>query len=76
MEKHGTRLAWCSDEFYLLAGLPLPEKSFYEDMAQLENGVGMLRLLLSQADMALDEPGGGRTGPLLGGHRSLRGTLH
>ena len=36
--------------------LPLPEKSFYEDMAQLENGVGMLRLLLSQADMALDEP--------------------
>ena len=25
-------------------------------MAQLENGVGMLRLLLSQADMALDEP--------------------
>ena len=56
MEKKGTRLAWCSDEFYLLAGLPLPEKSFYEDMAQLENGVGMLRLLLSQADMALDEP--------------------
>ena len=56
MEKQGTRLAWCSDEFYLLAGLPLPEKSFYEDMAQLENGVGMLRLLLSQADMALDEP--------------------
>ena len=55
MEKKGTRLAWCSDEFYLLAGLPLPEKSFYEDMAQLENGVGMLRLLLSQADMALDE---------------------
>ena len=53
MEKKGTRLAWCSDEFYLLAGLPLPEKSFYEDMAQLENGVGMLRLLLSQADICL-----------------------
>lgn len=56
LEEHGTRLAWCSDEFYLLAGQPLPEKSFYEDMAQLENGVGMLRLLLSQAEMALDEP--------------------
>ena len=56
LASHGTRLAWCSDEFYLLAGQPLPEKSFYEDMAQLENGVGMLRLLLSQADMALDEP--------------------
>jgi putative radical SAM enzyme (TIGR03279 family) len=56
LAERGTRLAWCSDEFYLLAGRPLPEKSFYEDMAQLENGVGMLRLLLSQADMALDEP--------------------
>ena len=56
MKEHGTRLAWCSDEFYLLAGQPLPEKPFYEDMAQLENGVGMLRLLLSQAEMALDEP--------------------
>ena len=55
MKEHGTRLAWCSDEFYLLAGQSLPEKSFYEDMAQLENGVGMLRLLLSQAEMALDE---------------------
>lgn len=56
MKEHGTRLAWCSDEFYLLAGQPLPEKAFYEDMAQLENGVGMLQLLLSQAEMALDEP--------------------
>ena len=56
MKEHGTRLAWCSDEFYLLAGQSLPEKAFYEDMAQLENGVGMLRLLLSQAEMALDEP--------------------
>ena len=52
--KHGTSLAWCSDEFYLLAGRPLPEKAYYEDMNQLENGVGMLRLLLSQAELALD----------------------
>ena len=44
-DAHGTALVWCSDEFYLLAGRPLPEKGYYEDMAQLENGVGMLRLL-------------------------------
>ena len=50
----GTSLAWCSDEFYLLAGRPLPEKSYYEDMNQLENGVGMLQLLLSQARLALE----------------------
>ena len=54
LEKNGTGLAWCSDEFYLLAGRPLPEKAYYEDMNQLENGVGMLRLLLSQAQLALE----------------------
>ena len=54
LEKHGTSLAWCSDEFYLLAGRALPEKAYYEDMNQLENGVGMLRLLQSQAELALE----------------------
>ena len=51
----GTTLAWCSDEFYLIAGRELPEKGYYEEMAQLENGVGMLRLLLRQAELALEE---------------------
>ena len=36
---------WCSDEFYLQAGLDLPADEFYEEYTQLENGVGMLRLL-------------------------------
>ena len=58
LEKSGSTFAWCSDEFYLLAGRDLPEKGYYEDMNQLENGVGMLRLLLSQAELALaDVPG-------------------
>ena len=56
LAQRGTRLAWCSDEFYLIAGRSLPDKAFYEDMNQLENGVGMLRLLLSQAHMALEDP--------------------
>lgn len=55
MKKNGTSLAWCSDEFYLLAGRPLPDKGYYEDMNQLENGVGMLRLLQSQARLALED---------------------
>lgn len=55
MEKSGSTFAWCSDEFYLLAGRPLPEKGYYEDMNQLENGVGMLRLLTSQAELALED---------------------
>ncbi len=55
LQERGTTMAWCSDEFYLLAGRPLPEKSYYEDMDQLENGVGMLQLLLSQATMAIED---------------------
>ena len=55
MEKSGSTFAWCSDEFYLLAGRDLPEKSYYEDMNQLENGVGMLRLLTSQVELALED---------------------
>jgi len=42
LEFYGTRIVFCSDEFYLKAGLPLPDDSFYEDYSQIENGVGML----------------------------------
>ena len=45
LERLGTRLFWCSDEFYLKAERPLPEDEFFEDYTQLENGVGMLTLL-------------------------------
>ncbi len=39
--KFGTRLVYASDEFYLKAGLPLPENEEYEDYPQIENGVGL-----------------------------------
>ena len=61
LAERGTRLVWCSDEFYLLAGRPLPDKPYYEEMAQLENGVGMLRLLTSQAAMSLEDAEGTET---------------
>lgn len=61
-ETHGTTLFWCSDEFYLRAGRPIPEDAYYEDYTQLENGVGMMRLLRTEFDsaMALAE----ETGPV------------
>ena len=37
---------YCSDEIYLLAEKKIPEEDFYEDFPQLENGIGMIRLLL------------------------------
>ncbi len=44
LKTHGGRIFFCSDELYLTAELPLPPSEYYEDYAQLENGVGMLRL--------------------------------
>ena len=42
--RYGSRIVYPSDEWYLNAGRPIPPASFYEDFAQLENGVGMWRL--------------------------------
>jgi NifB/MoaA-like Fe-S oxidoreductase len=41
--EHGMRLVYPSDEFYILAGRPLPAAEFYDDMPQYSNGVGMVR---------------------------------
>ncbi|MBQ8846377.1 MAG: DUF512 domain-containing protein [Lachnospiraceae bacterium] len=56
IQKHyGTRMIHASDEWYLLAGLPLPAEEDYEGYPQLENGVGMLRLLNVEVDECLAE---------------------
>ena len=53
-EKHGIHFVQASDEFYILAELNLPEEERYDGYIQLENGVGMIRLLLEEAKEALD----------------------
>ena len=53
IEKYGSRIFFCGDEMYLKAGLPIPEDGFYEDYTQLENGVGMLRLMETEFSSAL-----------------------
>lgn len=54
-EKFGSRIFFCADELYIKAQLPLPEDEHYEDYPQLENGVGMLRLLITEFTDALRE---------------------
>ena len=54
-EKHGLHFVHASDEWYLLAGRELPEAERYDGYLQLENGVGMLRLLEEQVNEALEE---------------------
>ena len=47
-----------SDEWYLLAGRELPPAERYDGFIQYENGVGMLRLLMTEVDEALKKYGG------------------
>lgn len=48
LKVHGTRMIHASDEWYLTAELPIPKAEQYEGYLQLENGVGMVRLLLDE----------------------------
>ena len=59
VHRHGTRIFFCGDEMYIKAGRELPDEDFYEEYTQLENGVGMIRLLETEFRSALklsDEP--------------------
>lgn len=61
LKKHGSRIFFCGDELYLKAERELPEDEYYESHTQLENGVGMLRLIETEFKSALrlsDEPDG------------------
>ncbi len=44
-EKWGTHFIHAGDEWYLLAGEDMPPQERYDGYLQLENGVGMMRLL-------------------------------
>ena len=63
----GRRVVWASDEYYLLAGLPLPEAGEYDGFPQHENGVGMVRAFEQAFASGAQAPAGheaapGRTG--------------
>ncbi|MBQ7516703.1 MAG: DUF512 domain-containing protein [Schwartzia sp.] len=45
-QKSGENFVYLGDEFYLLAGAPLPEAAEYDGFPQLDNGVGLLRNFL------------------------------
>lgn len=47
-EEYGLHFVHASDEFYLLAEREFPEEERYDGYIQLENGVGMMRLLCEE----------------------------
>ena len=52
-KENGAHFVHASDEWYLLAGRELPEAERYDGYLQYENGVGMLRLLTDEFEIAL-----------------------
>ncbi|WP_051689283.1 DUF512 domain-containing protein [Butyrivibrio sp. AE2032] len=48
--EHGIHFIHASDEWYFLAGRDFPEADRYDGYIQLENGVGMMRLLIDEVD--------------------------
>jgi len=55
--EQGRGFGWCyaADEMYLIAGLPLPEASYYDDGALYENGVGAIRRFIDGFERGLAE---------------------
>lgn len=54
MEKYGIHFIHASDEWYILADRELPCEDEYDGYLQLENGVGMLRLLETEVKETLE----------------------
>ena len=44
-----------ADEFFLLSDRPIPQAEYYGDFSQLENGVGLWRMMLDDCTAAIDE---------------------
>jgi NifB/MoaA-like Fe-S oxidoreductase len=44
----GERIAFCADELFIKAGLPIPGRSYYAGYPQYENGIGVCRSTLEE----------------------------
>jgi len=49
-KKYGIHFVHASDEWYLNAGMDMPEAGRYDGYLQIENGVGMMRSFMDEAD--------------------------
>ena len=64
--EYGLHFIHASDEWYILAEQELPEAARYDGYLQLENGVGMLRLLMDEFAQAMSELPEEKAGPFSG----------
>lgn len=54
LDEYGLHFIHASDEWYILADRELPAEESYDGYLQLENGVGMVRLMLTEFEDALE----------------------
>ena len=54
LKEQGTHFIHAGDEWYLLAGEEIPAEDTYDGYLQLENGVGMVRLLENEVEEELE----------------------
>jgi putative radical SAM enzyme (TIGR03279 family) len=50
-EQFGSDNIYCSDELFIKAGREIPPEDYYNGYPQIENGIGMIRLMLENWDM-------------------------
>lgn len=55
VKKHGRRIFFPGDEFYILAEREIPSPEFYEDFSALEDGIGMIAYLTDDVGWKLEE---------------------
>ena len=76
--EYGLHFVHASDEWYILAGEELPREESYDGYLQLENGVGMIRLMLEEFEDALarlEEPHALENRILKGTYSSVTGQI-
>ena len=54
IKEYGERRVYGADEFYILAEEKMPDASYYGEFLQLENGVGLVPLLISEVEAAIN----------------------
>lgn len=54
-ENTGHAIVQCSDEWYLKAGIELPDEEYYDGYPQLDNGVGLIRCMEMEFELRLQE---------------------
>lgn len=54
-KKYDIGMVYLADEFYIMAGREFPLYQYYDDYPQIENGIGLARILLDEFEDLKDE---------------------